>query len=124
MSIIRSFFTYLAGESLLSRDELPIYNLVAPEVRETERREPAQEWVWQAVWESNLTLDDRLWLGLGYFCGLRRREMATLSPFSVSPRSDRRGSGSLRLDPQGWRQAVGHLVRRDLHGVDPPVGGA
>ena len=95
-SIIRSFFTYLAGEQLLPRDELPIYNLVAPELRATERREPAQEWVWKTVWESNLSLDDRLWLGLGYFCGLRRREMATLAPFSVFARdSTRRGSGSL-----------------------------
>ena len=106
MSIIRTFFKYLANESVLPYDKLPVYNLVAPEVRKTERREPAQEWVWQAVWESNLSLDDRLWLGLGYFCGLRRRELATLPPFSVSPRSERRGSGSLvSIRKGGGKQA-------------------
>ena len=103
ISIIRSFFTWLAGEGRMSRDDLPIYNLERPKTDEDAvEREPVKEWVWKAVWESgHATMDDRLWLGLGYFCGLRRQEMAMLSPFSVLPRSGRRGSGSLRALRKG-----------------------
>ena len=108
ISIIRSFFTWLAGEGRMSRDALPIYNLERPRTDEDAvEREPVQEWVWKAVWDSSHpTMDDRLWLGLGYFCGLRRQEMAQLAPLAVSPRSDRRGSGSLKaLRKGGGRQS-------------------
>ena len=101
-AIIRSFFTWCAGEQLLSRDALPIYNLERPKGKRSAEREPVKEWVWREVWNSSIpTMDDRLWLGLGYFCGLRRQEMAMLPPFAVSPRSSRRGSGSLKALRKG-----------------------
>jgi integrase len=101
-SIVKSFFLWLAGERLLPRDELPIYNLTKTKGRITPKREPVPDDIWLAVWDSGYpTMDDRLWLGLGYFCGLRRREMAQLPPFAVSPRSERRGSGSLRALRKG-----------------------
>lgn len=50
---------------------------------------PIPDELWRELWESeDLFPDDRLWLGLGYFCGLRRYEMVTIRPSEVDP--DRR----------------------------------
>ncbi|MGA0710161.1 MAG: tyrosine-type recombinase/integrase [Ilumatobacteraceae bacterium] len=40
---------------------------------------PLDDDVWLQLWESDLSPDDRWWLGLGYFCGLRRVEIVTIS---------------------------------------------
>lgn len=45
---------------------------------------PIDDDVWRRLWGSDLSREDRLWLGLGYFCGLRRVEMVTLRPSDVN----------------------------------------
>lgn len=44
--------------------------------------------IWLRVWLSDLTDDERLWLGLGYYAGLRRSELDTVlvSHFNVETR--------------------------------------
>jgi integrase/recombinase XerC len=44
---------------------------------------PVSDDVWRRLWGSDLAEDDRLWLGLGYFVGLRRAEIVTISPSGV-----------------------------------------
>jgi site-specific recombinase XerD len=42
---------------------------------------PVDDDVWRRVWEDDRLDDlDRMWLGLGYFAGLRRFEIVTLTP--------------------------------------------
>lgn len=47
---------------------------------------PVDDDVWVRLWTAELPDDDRLWLGLGYFAGLRRFEIVTLTPSSVDAR--------------------------------------
>lgn len=44
---------------------------------------PVDDDVWLAMWSSDLSPLDRVWLGLGYFAGLRRLEMIQLQPDGV-----------------------------------------
>ena len=126
ISIIRSFFTWLAGEGRMSRDALPIYNLERPRTDEDAvEREPVQEWVWKAVWDSSHpTMDDRLWLGLGYFCGLRRQEMAHARSACRVASFGSSWLGLAEGAAQGRGQAVGHLVRPHLQDAVRPERGA
>jgi site-specific recombinase XerD len=39
--------------------------------------------LWRKVWLSRIADEDRVWLGLGAFAGLRRREMVVLGPTQV-----------------------------------------
>lgn len=60
-------------------DVNPSVDVGVPEVR---NRAPkaVDDAVWRRLWTSDLCDDDRLWLGLGAFAGLRRREIVSLSP--------------------------------------------
>lgn len=41
---------------------------------------PVPDEHWVALWEGDLDPQDRLWLGLAYFCGFRRFELVTVAP--------------------------------------------
>ena len=64
---------------------------------------PVHDDVWRKVWGSELTREDRLWLGLGYFCGLRRVEIVTISPHAFDTSAgqavfQRKGAGIHALE--------------------------
>lgn len=44
---------------------------------------PVEDDVWVALWTSDLSFDDRVWIGMGYFFGLRRVEIVTINAASV-----------------------------------------
>jgi len=46
---------------------------------------PVPDRLWQLLWASELYDDDRLWLGLAYFCGFRRFEILSITPQGVLP---------------------------------------
>lgn len=58
--------------------------LVMPRTHEGVPR-PIPDAMWNRLWQSDMALDDRVWLGLGYFLGLRRYEIVTMSPETVDP---------------------------------------
>lgn len=64
----------------------PVSTAVAPKVPKPHPK-PIADDVWRALWGADLVDDDRLWLGLGYFCGLRRAEIVTIAPHEVKPQS-------------------------------------
>ena len=76
---------------------------VAPKVRAGVPK-PIVDDVWRHLWMSpTVCPDDRLWLGLGYFCGFRRYEMVTIRPEEVIRSSqvmqfERKGGGFYTLD--------------------------
>lgn len=49
---------------------------------------PIHDDVWRRLWGSNLHELDRMWLGLGYFGGLRRIEIVTIEPWAIDAPQD------------------------------------
>lgn len=81
VTIIRTLYRYLTDRGHISHN--PALLLTSPTVHNIQPRAIPDE-TWVAVWHST-KLDDpeRLVLGLGYFCGLRRAEIVNLSPANV-----------------------------------------
>lgn len=122
---LQAFFKYLDRLDFIGRD--PTRHIVIPS-QHAGKPKPLADEQFLAVWNTPLMgLDDRVWLGLGYFCGFRRHEMILVasSMFDLSSRRivgfHRKGgkSGDLpygkvidaferttRLDPGVGRAAV------------------
>lgn len=95
-TILASFYDWALRTGRISVD--PMYMVPAPKVP-TSPPKAIDDGIWLRLWGSNLSCDDRLWLGLGYFAGLRRFEISTVAPsdFDLTQRTmtfERKG-GSL-----------------------------
>jgi len=78
ITIIRSFYKYLTERGYLAVN--PALLLVPPEVHNVAPR-AIEDDTWRAVWcHPSLDSTERLVLGLGFFCGLRRQELVDLAP--------------------------------------------
>lgn len=77
-----SFFRYAHKRGLVDGD--PTEYLGSPGQLDT-AREPVPDDVWLQVWAETRAPDDKLALGLGYFCGLRRSEIVGLAPAAIDP---------------------------------------
>ena len=77
VSLVRGLYRFAIARDLISRD--PTALLHAPTPRNKNPR-PIPDEVWMPLWASETLSDDaRVVLGLGYFCGFRRGEIAELS---------------------------------------------
>ena len=79
---------------------------VAPKVQPGKPKPVADEH-WCQLWQSQLAPDDRLWLGLAYFCGFRRYEIVTVAPEAVHT-----NTGYIRFERKGGKNEA--LAYRDL----------
>lgn len=108
-STIRTFYAFLLDEYKVRVDwpmEAKRWRLPRGETHETGT--PVPDEVWLAMWKSPLLgCEDRIFLGLGYFCGMRRKEMCQLSPHEVKPRTDKMGSGTLEFLRKGGQRRAG-----------------
>lgn len=77
---IMMFFKWLQARGVVS--ENPGLMVGVPKVRNRMPR-AVDDAIWVRLWRSEMADDDRLWLGLGCFAGLRRREIVSVSPDSV-----------------------------------------
>jgi integrase/recombinase XerD len=85
LAAVKQFMKWAQARKHTTNTEYMI--AVAPSV--TGRRpKPIPDEVWRQLDPSKLTMDDRVWLGLGYFAGLRRYEIVTVGASQVDP--DRR----------------------------------
>ena len=90
-SALRGFYKHLRTYERVQfrslRDDPAAFVRVDPErLRRPEERVPVEDHQWLAVIGcSSLAVDDRLWLGLGYYVGLRREEICTLEPSAIDP---------------------------------------
>lgn len=82
LSCIRSMFTHLASHAWDSDGCPTVYREVALAVDRMQPRKskphPLTHPEWMAIWNSDLTIDERFWLGFSYYCGLRRFEVGSL----------------------------------------------
>lgn len=76
-TILRSFYKWCHQEGLTHRD-LGVH-IVSPKVNNTNPR-PISDQTWLSLWDRPLGAYQRVVLGLGFFCGLRRAELARLTP--------------------------------------------
>lgn len=74
------FYRWMLMRGLVSSN--PIGDVGVPRVN---NRQPKAipDPVWVQLWESELPDEDRVWLGLGFYVGLRRREIASIAPHQV-----------------------------------------
>lgn len=81
VTIIRTLYRYLTDRGHISHN--PALLLTSPTVHNVQPKAIPDD-TWVAVWHST-KLDDaeRLVLGLGFFCGLRRAEIVNLSPTNI-----------------------------------------
>jgi site-specific recombinase XerD len=74
-AILSSLYKYVLGRGWAETN--PTALLCAPSVR-NEHPKPVEDGTWRKCWASDLADEARVVLGLGYFCGLRRAEIAAL----------------------------------------------
>jgi integrase len=77
---LKSLYSYLLRRGIVSSD--PTFDVPIVKVR---NRNPKaiDDSTWQTFWSSPIPREDRVWIGLGAFAGLRRREIVTLAPSQV-----------------------------------------
>lgn len=95
-TVIKGFYRFLFERGLIRNN--PSLLLVAPTVR-NENPRAIDDDVWRELWfRDDLADDERVMLGLGYFCGLRRMEMVGLRRSDLHPKTglmDVRGKGGI-----------------------------
>lgn len=77
---VGGFFKYLVSRGVVVAN--PVVDVGVPKVSNRMPRAISDD-VWIQLWSSEMPEDDRAWLGLGCFGGLRRREIVSLSPTQV-----------------------------------------
>ena len=78
VAVIRGFYSYLVGHGHVRVEANPCVLLDPPKVRNLNPR-AIEDSAWVKLWEDERLKDDEcVVLGLGYFCGLRRFEIAAL----------------------------------------------
>jgi site-specific recombinase XerD len=113
--VVRRFHQWAADRDLGLRT---ITTVAVPKVPHRVPK-PIHDDVWRRLWGSELSREDRLWLGLGYFCGLRRVELVTIAPSAFNIEAGnavfmRKGAGIHSLEYRACLnvvdQELGHLT--------------
>ena len=106
---IRGFYKYLRAYDRVpfSRpdDDPSAFVRIDPDrLKRADERQPIADADWLSVVRSpRLATDDRLALGLGYYCGLRREEIVTVAPHAIDPLHQR----ILFVDRKGGKTKTG-----------------
>lgn len=85
----------------------------APTVRDRNPK-PVPDDVWLQLWRSDIDDMERLWLGMGYYLGLRRFEIVTVSPGAVDLDTgtmvfERKGGSTQPIEYRALTEAVRDL---------------
>ena len=101
---LRGFYAWGTARGRLSTS--PMLDVVAPSQPRRQPR-PITDKVWLSAWESDMPNGLRTAIGLGYFCGLRRAEIVSLTVDQLTDRRIvnfvRKGGGE---DVLPWRTLV------------------
>lgn len=113
VAILRSFYSWLAAMGYIDRS--PAELLVGPTVHNVNPRPVPDEW-WPALWAQVESPRMKAWVGLGYYGGLRRAELAGLAGCQVTEnnlRDFRRKGGGEHTLP--WRMMCEVIESRLPH---------
>lgn len=80
VTMLRTFYKWCLARQLIDVDVSQL--LIAPTIRNVQPK-PVSDDTWTAIWNAPLDPTERLFLGLGYLIGLRRREMVELNSCHV-----------------------------------------
>jgi integrase/recombinase XerD len=86
VSLLRGLYGFAVARDLITRDPTSLLHAPTPK-NANPRPVPDEEWI--RLWSADLSDEARVVLGLGYFCGLRRHEIAELSGRHVDLRAQR-----------------------------------
>jgi integrase/recombinase XerD len=105
-SCLRAFYAWCVDEGLLETS--PAARLATPKVNNVNPR-PLPDQLWLDVWGSDEVTDgERIFLGLGFYLGLRREEMTRLTSANITRSTIRnfvrKGGGE---DSLPWADVVG-----------------
>lgn len=121
VAILRTFYRWCIAQGLLTSD--PTLNLHAPTVHNVLPK-PVPEPLWHQVWlkaDSQVSIPDRVMLGLGYFVGLRRSEITRLEADQITPSRlvglKRKGGGE---DAVPYAEMVGVVADELPHLIGDP----
>lgn len=81
-AIIGAYFDWARRTGRAKAD--PVVNVRRPKASERAPKAVSDD-IWRRVWGAPLPEEDRVWLGLGCFAGLRRREIVSVSPDQIDP---------------------------------------
>lgn len=79
-SAMQSFWKWAHGRGLVAQN--PTLDIGVPKVRNRVPKAVPDD-VWVRLWASEIAPEDRVWLGMMCFAGLRRREIVSLRPEQV-----------------------------------------
>ena len=77
---ILMFFKWAQARGIVTSN--PVIDVGVPKVTNRMPR-AVDDYTFTLLWRSEMADDDRLWLGLGCFAGLRRREIVSIAPTDV-----------------------------------------
>jgi integrase/recombinase XerD len=133
--VVSQFYEWLVARGHVKQN--PCLNVGVPKVRNRQPKAVDDD-VWVTLWSSDLHREDRVWLGLAAFAGLRRREIVSVTPqnfdlqsFSIQHMMRKGGSTSaveygemartiadvlphLLPDPDAWLADVEWLVNNRI----------
>lgn len=98
---ISMFYKYMINRGYVANN--PVIDVGIPQVHNRQPKAISED-VWSQLWLSDLSREDSAWLGLGCFAGLRRRELATISPkhFDLANETinhfERKGGGTYAIE--------------------------
>lgn len=129
VAILRAAYKYLHAAGRISRN--PTLLLVAPKVHNRQPKAIPDE-LWSRVWGCTALSDDaRVVLGLGFFGGLRRREIMAVGPHHFFPAAEKlvafmRKGGDEDALPYGellsvFEEQLPHLIPGGREGFIEPL---
>ncbi len=81
ITVLRSLYGFLRERGLVTEDQVV---LLRPPMLNNRNPRPVDDGTWRQLWgHSELSDADRVMLGLGFFCGLRRAEITNLTAAQV-----------------------------------------
>lgn len=118
-AILRSHFQW-AYETNVTPNGNIAKHLHGPTVHNVQPK-PWDDDQFQAVWALDLVPSDRVALGLGFFCGLRKAEVYSLKVRNVNPQAivDFQRKGGMRMDLP-WMDMVGVFAKKLPHLLPDP----
>ncbi len=120
-SMLVTFYRWMTHRKLVPDN--PAFFAATPKVRNAQPKAIPDD-VWVQFWSSVKVPEDRVWVGLGAFAGLRRGEICSVAPSNFDLKDKkinylvRKGGGTYPVDYSGMARAIAFALPHILPDVD------